>query len=304
MAHIFIVVPTFREPAKISDWLASFGSINLSGVTALLVNGNPGDTTSNLIRDAASHLPIHELKGDPTLFWAGLTNLGLRQALREGGDGDYVVLMNADIEFTRDMFSALMEKGRTTHNAQLAAVTISGQRVVSSGVKVISWFLTLNRHPLAGTLDTDLPSDTLIPVDYLPTRCTLIPLAAVRQAGLIAESALPHYGADYEYTNRLRKLGYQPFIFSGARVRLDGENTGNNVFWRRLSLGTRLRSLFSIKSTSNPIYRIRFILLAYPMYAWPSAMLLYTLRSVLEVLLGGAVIKSLLPRSESGFSGS
>jgi len=43
--------------------------------------------------------------------------------------------------------------------------------------------------------------------------------------------------------------------------------------------------------------------LAYPWYAQPSAMLLYGLRSIMEVLLGGALIKLMVRRRESGFSG-
>jgi GT2 family glycosyltransferase len=163
--------------------------------------------------------------------------------------------------------------------------------------------LTINRHPLAGSLPEDLPADALIPVDFLPTRCTLIPYAAVQKAGLVAESSLPHYGADNEYTDRLRKLGYQPYIYTGVRVRVDTGHTGADVFRRRLSVGKRLRSLFSIKSTANPIYRLRFVRLVYPWYAWPTAMLLYVARSAMEVILGGAVVRNLWRRSESGFAG-
>jgi GT2 family glycosyltransferase len=115
---------------------------------------------------------------------------------------------------------------------------------------------------------------------------------------------LPHYGGDYDYTNRVRKLGYQPYIFTGACVRLDAKHTGADVFHRRLSLGKRIGTLFSIKSSANPIYRLRFVKLAYPRYAWPSAMVLYLLRSLTEVMLGGSRIKAILPMKERGYSGS
>ena len=141
-------------------------------------------------------------------------------------------------------------------------------------------------------------------MDFLPTRCTLIPFAAVAKAGLVAERALPHYGGDNEYTNRVRRLGYQPFIFTGARVRVDVGHTGADVFYRKIALLERIRTLFSIKSLSNPVYRLRFIALTYPRYAWPSAMLLCLLRTCLEILLGGGWLKSILPGKERGYSGS
>lgn len=175
---------------------------------------------------------------------------------------------------------------------------------MSSGVKVVSWFLTLNRHPLAGLPAASLPEGALIPVDFLPARCTLIPYAAVAEAGLVAERELPHYCADYEYTNRLRKLGYQPYIFTGVRVRLDAEHTGTHVFYRRVPFCKRMGCLFSIKSPSNPACRARFVKLVYPRYAWPSAMILYLLHSLGEVLLGGARIRSMFPMKEHGYSAS
>ena len=141
-------------------------------------------------------------------------------------------------------------------------------------------------------------------MDFMPTRCTLIPFTAVRMTGLIAEHDLPHYAGDYEYTNRLRLLGFAPYIFTGSRVKVDAQNTGTSVFHKALSLRVRISSLFSIKANFNPIYRLRFVRLAYPCYAWPSAMVMCLLRSAAELLLGGSAIRFLIRRKESGFAGS
>jgi GT2 family glycosyltransferase len=302
MIKTFVIVPTFREKGKVEKLLNSFSHVTDGTIKLLIVNGNPGDETSSYLRQLHNSR-ILELPGAPHLFWSGLINLGLEHLLRQAEQPEFVILMNADIEFDTDILTPLIAKARATPNAQLAAVTIAGRNVVSSGVKVKSWSLMINRHPLAGTLPEHLPSDALIPVDFLPTRCTLIPFAAAKQAGLIAENDLPHYGGDNEYTNRLRTLGFPPYIFTGSRVRVDAKNTGNSVFHKSLSLKVRISSLFSIKANFNPIYRLRFVRLAYPWYAWPSAMFLSVLRSVLEVLLGGGAIKSLLRHKESGFAG-
>jgi GT2 family glycosyltransferase len=299
----FVIVPTFKEPRHVERLLNCFAHADNRDLVILIVNGNPGDDTSKHIERL--HIGrILELQGHPGLFWSGLVNLGLQYILRQEHEPEFVILMNADVEFDHHMLSRLIVTARTIPDCQLAAVTLSNRTIITSGVKVISWLLTLNRHPLAGVQLEDLPADTLIPVDFLPARCTLIPFTAVRQAGLVAEKSLPHYGADNEYTNRLRKLGWQPFIYTGSQVRLDAQNTGSDVFHKRLPFRMRVGSLFSIKSTSNPMYRLRFIRLTYPIYAWPSAMLLYALRTFLEVLLGGSAIKLLFPQRESGFSGS
>jgi GT2 family glycosyltransferase len=303
MIKTYVIVPTFKEKAKVETLLNSFSRVRDETIKILIANGNPGDETSSYLNQLHNSRVL-EIPGTAGLFWSGLVNLGLRHVLRQAEQPEFIILMNADVEFDGDILKPLLAKARATPNGQLAAVSIAGRHVVSSGVKVQSWLLTANRHPLAGTLPENLPSDALIPVDFLPTRCTLIPFAAVKRAGLIAENDLPHYGGDYEYTNRLRQLGFAPFIFTGAQIRLDAQNTGHSVFHKSLSLKVRLRSLFSIKATFNPIYRLRFIRLAYPAYAWPSAMTVYLLRSALEVLLGGRIIKLIFRRKETGFAGT
>jgi GT2 family glycosyltransferase len=302
MVNTFVIVPTFKERGKVEKLLNSFDNVTNTTIRLAIVNGNPGDETSAYLAQLQDSR-ILEIPGDPTLFWSGLVNLGLAHVLEQSPPPEFLILMNADVEFGSDDLSRLIAKARSTPNAQLAAVTIARGKVVSSGVRVKSWLLTMNRHPLAGTLPEHLPCDTLIPVDFLPTRCTLIPFGAAKQAGLIAETELPHYGGDNEYTNRLRRLGFPPFIFTGSRVRVDSKNTGSSVFHKSLSLTARVRCLFSIKANFNPVYRLRFVRLAYPWYTWPSAMCLCLLRSLLEVLLGGGTIKTLFRRKESGFAG-
>jgi len=303
IALTYVIVPTFREPAQIARLVSSFSSVRHEELRILIANGNPGDETSRYLARAADSRVI-ELAGHSGLFWSGLINLGLRHVLQDSDGAEFVILMNADVVWDGDVITALIAKARQTPRAQLAAVTVGDQRVVSSGVRVLSWSLTLNRHPLAGSSPDDLPADALVPVDFLPTRCTLIPFSAVVRAGLVAEWELPHYGADNEYTNRVRKLGFPAYIFTGARVRVETKNTGLDVFHRRLSFRQRISSLFNIKSTANPIYRLRFIRLAYPWWAWPTAMALYLVRSLAESLLGGGVIRSVIHRAESGYSGS
>lgn len=299
----FVIVPTFNERRQVERLLNCFARFDNRNLVILIANGKPGDDTSRYLEELHNGR-ILELHGHPSLFWSGLVNLGLRHVLQSQGEKEFVIIMNADVEFDQDIVTLLTAKARLMPNCQLAAVTVGDRLVLSSGVKVVSWALTLNRHPLAGELLGNLPADELIPVDFLPTRCTLIPYAAVAKVGLVADRELPHYTADYEYTNRLRKLGCPPYILTAVRVRVDTKHTGADVFHRRLSLGKRIGSLFSIKSSANPIYRLRFVKRAYPCYAWPSAMILYLLRSVAEVLLGGAHIKSMCPMKERGYSGS
>jgi len=303
MKDIIFIIPTFKEKEKIENLIKSFSHIPNQNIEIVIINGNPEDETSRWLKTCNDNRII-ELNGDPTLYWSGLVNVGLNYALRKQDEPQFIFIMNADIQFHSNILVPFLRRAGELKKFQLAAVTVSRSKVISSGVKVLSWFLTLNRHPLAGIPADKMLKNQLIPVDFLPTRCIMFPFDALTIAGLVNERFLPHYGGDYEFTYRLTKLGYPAFICTDAIVELDSTNTGVDVFNKKLSLTKRIKFLFSIKSTSNPFYRLQFVLLVYPWYTIPSAILLYFLRSFLEVLFGGYVIKKIFTRKEAGFSGT
>jgi GT2 family glycosyltransferase len=129
-------------------------------------------------------------------------------------------------------------------------------------------------------------------------------MEAVRKAGLVAERQLPHYGADNEYTLRLKRMGYPPFIAADIRIVCDMGHTGNSVYHKNPPLWERLKKTGSIKSVYNPRIRSRFICMTYPLYARPTALLMYGLKGLAEVLLGGAFIRHVFRSREHGFSGT
>ena len=301
-SQTWIIVPTFRERGKVAILTRCLCPVLCPDLRLLIVNGNPDDETSQLIRTLSSPW-ITEVSGNPNLFWSGLVNLGLRLAVSSGSPPEFVILMNADVEFDGDIFTPLIAKGKATPRSILAAVTVAGGKVVSSGVQVRSWRLTLNRHVLAGTLPRSLPKDELIQVDFLPGRCTLLPIEAVEIGGFVDEQRLPHYGGDYEYSNRLRRLGFSLFVYTGLQVILDPNNTGLSAAKGDSSFSSRLANTFSIKAAYNPWYRLVFVRLAYPWFAWPTAMSLVVLRSLVEIALGHKLMSKCVLRAESGYSG-
>jgi GT2 family glycosyltransferase len=297
------VIPTFKELKQIEKLMTSFSNIISNQIEIVIVNSNPNDETSRFL-NSFTDKRVREIKGVSTLYWSGAVNIGLNCVLNSMDKPEYVFIMNADVEFKEDILEKFLQKANGMPKFQFAAVTVSGDNIVASGAKVSSWFLTNIRHPLAGSEKKDLAKDDLIEVDYLPTRCVMFPYSALVECGVIAEKQLPHYGGDEEFTNRLRLKGYQPYIYTGVSVFLDSSNTGTDVFHKPLSFRKRLVSSFSIKSPSNPKYRIAFVKMVYPWYAVPSGIILYFFRSVLEVVLGGSLIRKIFNKNESGFSGS
>lgn len=296
------IIPAFRERRNIENLLKSFDNIKAQDVSILIVNGNPEDDTSELIASCPDKR-VKELRGHNDLFWSGLVNIGLSYVREPRNASRIVVIMNADITFGNDILARYLAIAEPDKPCQIAALTVANGIVVSSGVRVISWSLTINRHPYAGMPVSALEGGVLIPVTYLPTRCLFLPMNAIDSVGNINEKALPHYGADHEFSARLTRRGVNAYIATDIVVCLNKDSTGDDVYVKEISLLDRLRQVNSIKSPSNPIINMVFVFLVYPWYAIPSATVLYVLRSALEIVLGGNALKRIFRYAESGFSG-
>ena len=304
MNKVFICVPTFREPEKVKLFLDSFNNVVYPLLEVIIINANALDETSDLINfQSYLNFELTELEGLKDEYWSASLNRGLRYVKGKMSDNDWVILMNIDVEFSTDIVTELVNCATSIGDCQVGAMAISNGVSISSGVMVKSWALTLNKHPYAGFELADIPK-IVIPVDFLPGRCFIFPAKYLEKAGLIDEKSLPHYHADFEFSYRLNKSGCKALLNSEILINADMSNTGYSVFDKKTFLLNRLLSLWSIKNPSNPYYRILMVVRIFPFYFIPSGILLYLLRTFLEVLMGNKAISLFSNKSEKGYSGS
>jgi GT2 family glycosyltransferase len=157
-------------------------------------------------------------------------------------------------------------------------------------------------HPFSGYLKTEVPTNLCIPVDLLATRFMLTPAQAIIEGGLVSERLLPHYHADLEFSHRLHRAGYVPYIYTKARIEVDTNNTGDSVYFQTIGFWTRVFRLMSIRNPSNPWYRMVFVVLVFPWYSWPTATLAYLLRTLIEVALNKAQIQACFGTKGRGYA--
>jgi GT2 family glycosyltransferase len=304
-SKVFLCVPTFKEPVKAKLFLDCLGKTRYSDFEVVVVNANSGDETSVIISEMKDELPflLTELPGKKEEFWSATLNRGLRYVLDNATDDDLVMITNIDIEFSMDIVSELADAVAQTGNCQMGALAFSNGVAISSGVSVKSWMFTLNSHPLAGMTKQEI-GETAIPVDYLPGRCFMFPAYSLRTVGVIDEKDLPHYHADYEFSYRLKKSGFQPFINPRIAINADMTNTGLSLYDSKTNIAKRYRQLWSIKNPSHPGYRIKMVRKMFPFYYRPFGMAFYLLRSFVEVTFGSKLISGMLGKKGRGFSGA
>lgn len=304
LPKVIACIPTYREPKKISEILSAFKFVRYRPFELFFINACPGDQTSEIIENIKINFDfnIYEISGISSEFWSATVNRGLKKILEIAQQDDWVLLMNVDIKFDTDIVDLLIQKALKQGKCQISALSTSNDYAISSGVQVKSWLTTSTVHPYAGVDIGSVPNSLLIEVDYLPTRCMLFSVEALMKVGVISDKMLPHYGADYEFSHRLAKAGYTPYIYTGVSIKVDKQNTGTSVYAHKSSFRERFSNLMNIKNPSNPKFRIIFVLLVYPVYAIPTAILGYLVRTMIETILDKKQIFYLFGQKERGFS--
>lgn len=286
---IHVVVPTFRESELVPSFLRSWEEVKSVEIRVYVVNGNPGDETSRLLESREGVLSVSEVEGNSELFWTGLVHLGLKEVSRKAAPGDFFVLTNIDVRLEGDPLAAILDKVTGLAERQVTIPVLAGSgKLASAGVEVLSWPLSRNRHLFDGGDPEQLPGDAVIPATYLPTRFLLCPVEALTEKGVFPDAdRLPHYCADYEYSNRLRRNGYEPVVFTGASARLSEENTGYDTYLLETTFWSRLKRINDIKCAYNLRYRFRFVRLTYPGWAFLPGLVTHFAKIALEIALGG-----------------
>ena len=294
---IHVVVPTFRESDLVPAFLESWAGIVDHEIEIYLVNGQPGDKTSELVRAWGGRGRFHEIQGSPDLFWTGLVCLGLRAVAEVAGPDDAFVLTNIDVKFAGDPLSVMLRRAGGLTNRQMTLPVVGADgRVLSAGVQVRSWSLSLNRHLFDGLPVADLPIEAVIEATYLPTRLVLIPARALLEGHFPDEEHLPHYCADYEYTNRLRLHGYLPCVVTGAVAEIAQENTGFDTYLLETTFLSRLARISDIKCAYHFGYRFQFVRLTYPALTVIPGLGTHFAKIFLEIAFGGRQLDRLRSR--------
>jgi GT2 family glycosyltransferase len=248
---IFVAIPVHNRVAFTLECLASIEAQARADVRVIVADGGSTDGTADAIADKFPETVL--LRGGGDWYWTAATNRAVEAALEAAGS---VMLSDED-------------------------------GTVADGGVLVSWptaaFRTLSRGLTLKELGAITPR--LQPVDVLSGRGTLIPIDVFKTVGTFDEHALPHYGADYEYSRRAAQRGFELLVCRDAcligRVHESGLHTA-----RPTDVGDSLRTLWNIRSAKSLKYRWRFALRAVPRYALPTFLMIDTFRVVGGTLRG------------------
>ncbi len=273
---IHIVIPVHNRVNLTLNCIKSLKKQNVSEkLNVIVVDDGSTDFTEKYLKDYYPEVTI--LRGNGDLFWCGAVNLGISYALKIKNAGDWLLLVNNDVELKVDTITKLIEKSKNNkRKAIVGALSINHhdkKTIIKSGTIVESWFFNKTRHVYNNLCLDDIKTLKIIEVDLITGRCLLHPIEIFEETGNYDSKNFIHYGADDEFSMRIKKFGYKVLLCPSSIVYLkSNENITKNKF-------NIFHTLFSKKSSSNIINKFKLTMKVVPIYAKPSFFLIGVLKS-------------------------
>ncbi len=244
-----IVIPVFNSWRQTRICLDALHASTFKPARIIVVDhGSTDETGESLPRD---YPEVTHLRGDPNLWWAGATNLGIRWALEHGAA--YVMLLNNDCYLPPETIGGLMDHAAETPNAVIAPV----QRDYRTREILVSYadtFFLLGFPTLVppGSRSIDTAVRRLIPTRIIPGgRGVVIPADVLRTVGFFNEAELPHYYADHDFYLRCRKASVPLYIAAACSIYVDSDRTTLAVTTGKMGFNGLVRALSDRRSHRN-----------------------------------------------------
>lgn len=191
------------------------------------------------------------MRGDPGLWWAGATNLGIRKAREDGADA--VILLNNDCYVEPDTISILVGHALRSDRAIIAPLQRSAtNRRLLTNLVASCFLFGFPTFPIPGQIGLRAGKHRLVSTRLiLGGRGVLIPTPVFDVVGLFDETHFPHYGADHDFYLRCKAQGIPLCLATDAFVNIDDSRTTFAANSGRLGFSEFLASLTDRRSHRN-----------------------------------------------------
>lgn len=248
---LFIVIPVFNGWPQTRRCLEALRQSACQDFRVIVVDHGSTDETKSALRREFPEVEC--VLGDDSLWWAGATNLGIRQAIANGAN--QVMLLNNDCYMAPDAIGKLRAHSDSCgDNCIVAPLTkdmLTG-KVLNLGFTtcLLLGFPSI-RLPTVGR---QKPHDT---GELMPTRLimggrgVIIPTNVFQRIGLLDEINLPHYLADHDFYLRCKRVGIRLMHATDAQLVVDNTRTTISNNLSNMTFSTFRETLSSKKSHRN-----------------------------------------------------
>ena len=276
---IYIVIPVHNRYNYTNSCLrTAFKKNSYKNIKVVVVDDGSTDGTKKNIKKKFPKTKV--LNGNGSLFWSGAVSKGIKYVLSICKNKDWILLMNNDVELSNDTIIKLLNTAKKyKRKCIVSALSVSHsdkKTILKTGSIVKSWFLNLTNHVFMGEKLIDVVKKEPIEVDFVTGRCLLHPVELFKIIGNYNCKLFPHYGADDEFSIRLKRNLYKIFVQPNSIIFLKDQK--RNI--KNLSIKNIFKFFFGIKSSSNIINKLKISLLCVPFYAKLTFFLVGILKSI------------------------
>ena len=270
---LYIVIPVFNRWHFTKACLEQLDIQTYTSFQIVVVDdGSTDDTEVQL----ATHFPdVIVLKGDGNLWWTGSINLGITYALEQ--DAEYVLSLNNDTLPKADYLDQLLAAAKKKPNALIGSTGIdTTTNAINYCGEQIHW-LTDTTKDLRSEI---IPEERgqLLQVSHFPGRGLLIHASVFNDIGLFDQDAFPHYMADYDFTFRASKAGFDIYCNLDAKLGTYPEASGANQLMAEKTFKNYKEHLFGMKGAANLKYYFTYVFRHCPWYLLPLSVCVGTVK--------------------------
>ncbi len=266
---VFIIIPIFNRVGFTKRCLCGLANQTYKNIEIIVVDSGSTDGSVEFIQKKYPNVKI--IQGNNQWWWTKAMYEGVSYVLGKAKNTDYVLEMNNDCFPGFRYIEQLIKTAKAYPGSIIGSLCVRSQNpnfVVEAGVR-IDWTIGLV-YGVAQTISNKRSFYNRLKVvdqlDALPGKGTLIPIVVFKKIGNFDVRHLPHYIADYEFTNRAKRLGFRLLVDTHAVLKHFWEATGISASERetRRSYGEAFRLMFSRRSMNNIIDWLNFLFLACP----------------------------------------
>lgn len=246
--QIYVVIPVLNRWSQTQSCIEALKSSDHNNLEIIVVDHGSTDETARALHEF--YPDITRIDADASLWWAGATNAGVREALRRGAQN--IFLLNNDCIVTRTTIAGLVAHIRKHKDAVVSAIQVGMQsnRILNHPVTtcLLLGFTTLTLPRIVLKCRTSKLQSTRLIVGG---RGVIIPAIVFKNVGLFDEKNLPHYGADHDFYLRCRKRGIRLYVSTESVVYVDEARSSMASNLGRLNFRQFLDSLVNRRSHRN-----------------------------------------------------
>lgn len=277
---IHVIIPTFN---RLNYTIICLNSLmrqcNYKELNIIVVDDASTDGTKEYIKKFFPKISI--LEGTGSFFWGGAIHSGIDYVLKIGKPKDWILLLNNDVELSSDAILNLIKiSKKIKRKALVGSLAVNAkdkETVIKSGTIVESWFFNKTNHIYEGKKLRQISIKNPIKVDFLTGRCLLHPIEIFKRVKNYDSRKFNHYGADDEFSMRVKKFGYSTLLCPSSIIFLSDNKFDLN---KKRSIKSFYNHFFSIRSSSNIINKLRLTIKVVPPYAKITFFLIGILKSI------------------------